>query len=173
MSGSMPEPRTENILFLFLLLAFLLAAQLMIEEHPVIYDLLKTRLNAHIKLFSFLYLVGIFFILPNNFVNALFDVVSGRAQQYNRQHMQRYTFLQHNKDSIVCVSSIMSRPKLLYFPVVTCNRQPDDKDVPGLAFAEYFGKQWIYEYNCNTEMPDYSIRELLKQKREEFFLNKK
>jgi len=173
MSGSMPELRTENILFLFLLISILFASQLMIQEYPIIYDVLKTRLNGLLQLLSFLYLICVFLVMPNNFTSALFDIISGRARQYNRQSIERYTLLQTNQDSVVLLPSINSRPKLLYFPTLTCNSQIDHNDVIHIALAEYFGKQWIYEYNCNTEIPDYSIKELLKQKRRQLFFEKK
>lgn len=172
-SGSTPEIRFENVLFLFLLLSFLFAAQLMMQEQSEFFEMLKGRLHRGFKTLSFIYLICVFMVIPNNAVNALLDVVSGNAASYNAQNQERYQLIQQQKGSIIAVPAITAYPQLLYYPTLSCSPIPDNKDLVRNAFAEYFGKKWIYEYPCNSESRNYSIKEILKQKREQFFSKEK
>lgn len=173
MSGSTPEQRFENVLFLFLLLSFLFAAQLMMHEQVEFFDMLKGKLHRGFKTLSFIYLICIFIVIPNNAVNALGDVLSGNAIRFNEETKARYTLIATAKEDIIAVPPISSRPKTLYFPTLTCKREVDSNDIPRLSLADYFGKKWIYEYPCIQNIPDYSIKELLKQKRYQFFSKQK
>lgn len=169
MSGSTPETRFENVLFLFLLLSFLFAAQLMIQEQTAFFALLKGNIYRGFKTLSFIYLVCLFMVVPNNAVNALLDVLSGSAKGYDLEQNKRYSFLAQNKDSIAMLTPIAYHPSLLYHQTVSCNKAVDDNDIPRLSMADYFGKKWIYEYPCTSEVKELSIKEILKQKREQFF----
>jgi hypothetical protein len=173
MSGSTPEQRFENVMFLFLLLAFLLSAQLFIAEQSDFFLSLKGKLYRGFKTFAFLYLICVFGVITNNFQSAFFDVISGRASNYNQENYKRYLIIQNDNKEVIALPNIQYRPKLLYFPTLGCSSIVDTNDIMRLAFAEYFGKKWIYEYPCNTEIPDYSIKELLKQKRQQFFSKEK
>jgi hypothetical protein len=173
MSGSTPEMRFENVLFFLLLISFLFSAQLLMNEQSDFFDMLTGKLHRGFKTLSFIYLFCIFIVVPNNAVNAMFDVLSGSAYHYNQENKQRYLQIKRSKDSIVAVLPIIARPQILYFPTLTCNQSPDPNDLPRLCLANYFGKKWIYEYPCNTELPNYSIKEILKQKRQQFFSKEK
>lgn len=168
-SGSTPEMRFEDVLFIFLLLAFLFAAQLMMQEQSDFFEMLKGNLHRGFKTLSFIYVVCIFLVIPNNAVHALWDVVSGNAAQYNEQHQKRYSYIQQQKADLIVVPPISVHPQLLYYQTLSCSPIPEHQDVLRNAFAEYFGKKWIYEYPCNSESNHYSFKELLKQKREQFF----
>jgi hypothetical protein len=172
-SGSTPETRFENVLFLFLLLSFLFAAQLMMHEQSEFFEMLKGRLHRGFKTLSFIYLICVFIVIPNNAVNAMLDIVSGNAVKYNEENQQRYALIHQQKGAIISVPPIMAHPQILYFHTLSCSNTPDENDIVRVAFAEYFGKKWIYEYPCNSEVKDYSIKELLKQKREQFFSKEK
>ncbi|MDI9319779.1 MAG: hypothetical protein QM530_04810 [Phycisphaerales bacterium] len=173
MSGSKPEARFENVLFLFLLLSFLFAAQLMIQEQAAFFALLKGNIYRGFKTLSFLYLACLFMVVPNNVVNALLDVLSGAAKGYDLEQNKRYSSLAQSTDSIAIVTAISYHPYLLYHQTVSCNKAIDDNDIPRLSMADYFGKKWIYEYPCTSEAKELSIKEVLKQKRVQFFSNKK
>lgn len=172
-SGSTPEIRFENVLFLFLLLSFLFAAQLMMQEQAEFFEMLKGRLHRGFKTLSFIYLICVFMVIPNNAVNALLDVVSGNAAKYNDEYQNRYALIHQQKGAIISVPPITAHPQVLYFQTLSCSNIPDQNDIVRVAFAEYFGKKWIYEYPCNSESKNYSIKELLKQKREQFFSKEK
>lgn len=174
MTGSTPEQRFENVLFLFLFLAFLLAAQLMMHEQAEFFAMLKKgNIHRGFKTLSFVYFISIFMVVDNNFYFALFDIFSGRTQQFAAENSKRDERILLAKDSILGVSSLNAQPKLLFAPVFSCSSRVDENDVPRMATANYFGKKWIYEYSCNTETPEYSIKEILKQKRKQFFSDKK
>lgn len=172
MSGSTPEPRVENLFFLFLLMAFLLAAQLMMHEQAELFDMLKGKIHRGFKTLSFIYLACIFMVVPNNAVNALLDVISGNAAAFDQENKERYRFLQEITDETVMVKNIKHQPALLYFQTVSCNPEPDKYDIPRIALADYFGKKWIYEYPCSPVQAEYSIKEILKEKRQQFFQKK-
>lgn len=173
MSGSTPEPRFENVLFLFLLLSFLFASQLMMQEQSEFFDMLKGKLHRGFKTLSFIYLLCIFIVIPNNAINAMLDVMSGNARAYNQENIRRYSLITKSKGNIIGVPSIKFRPQIIYYPTLSCSTSIDTNDIPRRALADYFGKKWIYEYPCSVEIPDYSIKELLKQKRQQFFSKQK
>lgn len=141
----------------------------MMHEQQEFFDMLKGRLHRGFKTISFVYLICIFIVIPNNAINALADVVSGNAQRFNEETKARYALIARTKAEIVSVPPITTRPKILYFPTLTCNVAADANDLPRLSLADYFGKKWIYEYPCNQNVPEYSIKEILKQKRHQFF----
>lgn len=170
MSGSTPEHRFENILFLFLLVSFLFAAQLMMNEQTEFFNMLKGgNLHRGFKTLSFVYLLSIFMVVPNNFFFAMLDILSGNAQSFAQENKSRAIVLTENKDPISSVKPINAKPQLLYYPLFSCAENADSTDIPRLALADYFGKKWIYEYPCSSEIQDYSIKEILKQKRQKFF----
>lgn len=169
MTGSTPEQRFENVLFLFLLFSFLFSAQLMMQEQAEFFDMLKGNLHRGFKTISFVYLICVFLVVPNNAVNAMLDVVSGNAKQFNLENINRYASINSQQGSVSMVAPIYARPKILYFQTLTCSNIQDSSDIPRVALADYFGKKWIYEYPCNVKIQDYSIKEILKQKRQQFF----
>jgi hypothetical protein len=169
MTGSTPEPRFENVLFLFLFLSFLLSAQLMMYEQAELFDILKGRLHRGFKTLSFIYLMCVFLVVPNNAVSAFFDVFSGNARDFDIQTESRDELIKTLPDSIIAVPRVEAKPILLYYPTFSCQKKLDLNDIPRMGAADYFGKKWIYEYPCNSEKTTYSIKEFLKQKREQFF----
>lgn len=173
MSGSTPEARFENVLFLFLLISFLFASQLMMQEQAEFFDMLKGKLHRGFKTLSFIYLLCIFIVIPNHAMNAMLDVVSGNAGKYNQENIRRYSLIAKSDANIIGVPNIKFRPKIIYYPTLSCSSSIDTNDIPRRALADYFGKKWIYEYPCRAEIPEYSIKELLKQKRQQFFSKKK
>jgi hypothetical protein len=161
MSGSMPEPRFENILFLFVLLCDLLAVQLWVNQ--------RAEASPTYRKKALIPLALAFLIMPQHFSQAFNDLFSGAAVQFDQQNKERYAFLTQSGDSIVKVPAIAAHPDLLYTPAAACDSVPDKKDVPRLAMAEYFGKKWIYEYPCRPEKQESFIKVWLKQKRKDWF----
>lgn len=173
LSGSTPETRVQNILFLYLLLAMLLATQLMMHEQAEFFGMLKGKLHRGFKTLSFIYLICVFVVVPNNAVHALTDVLSGTAARYNQQSQERYQYIRQQQADIVAVPPISARPQLLYFHTLSCQAQPDTQDLPRICLADYFGKKWIYEYPCASEAQQFSIKDMLKAKRQQYFSKQK
>lgn len=169
MTGSTPELRFENVLFLFLLLAFLFAAQMMRHEQAEFFDMLKGKLHRGFKTLSSIYLLSIFLVMPNHFADAFWDVTTGNAMKFDKENIERYALIAHCPDSICAVPPIMTKPQILYFATLTCDSKIDETDIPRIGLADYFGKKWIYENPCNQTQEEYNIKTILKQKREQFF----
>lgn len=166
MSGSVPEERFENLLFLYMLLYSFLAAQIWVNQQNSVpmYPLQVT---------SALLLIVAFCSLPQNFSKAVSDCCSGAAQRFDQQSKQRYALLTISEESVLKVPMISAAPDLLYYPSLSCDSIPDKMDVPRLAMAEYFGKKWIYEYPCRPEKQISSLKAFLKQKRKDWFSDQK
>jgi hypothetical protein len=169
MSGSMPEQRFENVLFLFLLLLCLFTAQLLFYEQQALFAAWHTTVKKRIRIVAILYFAGILAGLPNQYSKAVLDVCSGTAAGFHRENQQRYITLAAKGRDIVSVVPITQQPSLLYYPALGCDSTMDRNDIPRLALANYFGKKWIYEYPCSPESRGYSLKEILKQKRRAFF----
>lgn len=161
MSGSMPEPRFENLLFLFVLVCNLLVIQIWANG--------KAIQNDKRAAWALALIIVAFLILPQNFSRVCKDIFSGSAARFDEQTRQRYRLLAIHGDSIIKVPAISANPTILYYPALACDSIPDKKDVPRLAMAEYFGKKWIYEYPCRPEKQESFIKVWLKQKRKDWF----
>lgn len=162
MSGSMPEERYENLLFLAALTLTLLQVQLWVNrrEKPEKPYVLKA---------SALSLISALLLLPNNFTKAAHDLISGSAVKFHQQTLQRYQLLRNDTSDISKVPAVTAEPNLLYYPALSCDSVADQKDVPRRAMAEYFGKKWIYEYPCRPKKSESAFKTLLKQKRKDWF----
>lgn len=172
MTGSTPESRFENVLFLFLLLSFLFAAQIMRHEQAEFFDMLKGKLHRGFKTLSSIYLLSVFIVIPNHFADAFWDVATGNAMQYDKENTERYVLISQCPDSICAVPPILAKPQILYFATLTCDSKIDEYDIPRVGLADYFGKKWVYENPCSQEQKAYEIKTILKQKREQFFSKK-
>lgn len=167
MSGSMPEARFENLLFLFALLCTFLIVQMRVNRQQK-----NIPLQIHYAIFWIL-IAAPFLVLPHNFSKATRDLFSGNAQRFHQQNIHRFDLIENSKDDISKVPAITAQPELLYYPSLSCEAQPDTKDVPRIAMADYFGKKWIYEYPCMPEKRDNSLKAFLKQKRKDWFSHRK
>lgn len=173
MSGSVPEARFENVLFLFLLLVTLFAVQLRAGRTVAALQASGHPLIKGMQVFGVALLVAVYLSVPNNFSRAINDLASGSAHKYHLENQSRYAFLRSACDSIVAVAPITAHPHLLYYPTANCLPHPDEEDLPRMAMADYFGKKWIYEYPCSPEYPQPSWKDWLKQKRQEWFSDSK
>lgn len=172
MSGSMPEERYENVLFLFVLLLCCFTAQLFFYERGKYFIPLADVAGKRARIGATLYLLALFCSWPNNYSKAVLDTCSGAAAAFYDESRQRDASLAATQADIAAVKPLMHRPVLLYYPLVSCDSTLDEQDIPRLALANYFGKKWIYEYPCSPEAKAYSLRDILKQKRQDFFPEK-
>ncbi|MBL7713426.1 MAG: hypothetical protein JNL13_13220 [Chitinophagaceae bacterium] len=169
MSGSMPEERYENVLFLFVLLLCCFAAQLFFYEQGQYFIPLADAAGKRGRAGAMLYLLAIFCSWPNNYSKAVLDTCSGAAAGFYNENRQRDASLAAQSGDLVVTTPLIHQPALLYYPLFSCDSVADEQDIPRLALANYFGKKWIYEYPCSPEAKTYSLRDILKQKRQEFF----
>ncbi|HTN17275.1 MAG TPA: hypothetical protein VL092_06320 [Chitinophagaceae bacterium] len=169
MSGSMPEERYENVLFLFVLLLCCFSAQLFLQEQHSYLSNWKEVAEKRARTGALICLIAVLSSLPNNYSKVVLDLCSGAAAGFYDESRQRDASLAGKQGDVVAVQPMMHQPVLLYYPLLSCDSTVDQQDIPRLAFANYFGKKWIYEYPCSSEAKQYSLKEILKQKRQEFF----
>lgn len=164
MTGSVPESRFQNLMLLFILTGIVFINYVALNNNQC-FVTNKVLLNK----LAFPVLITIFFVFPNNFKAAIIDVFSGSAYHFNLESKARYNTILSQKDSIIAVSPLKNRPKLLYYPSLSCQKLPDTADIPRLRLAEYFGKTWIYEYPCSVKTDTSKLKTYLKQLRNQYF----
>ncbi len=160
LTGSTPEPRFQNVQFLFVLLATIVYTQISYQQSAT-----DGKEASQTISWGTLYFICLFAALPNNFVKAALDVGMGTAKDFDQEQQKRYGLIAAQNAEIISVPPLQARPYLLYYPTLSCSPVADNKDIPRTALAEYFGKKWIYEYPCSPEMPEISIKSILKAKR--------
>lgn len=165
MTGSVPELRYQNVIYL----VFILSMTLLLQTLYTQYDIKKSALTYKIQNLCVIYLFVLFSFVPNNYVKATWDLFSGTSYNFNKQQNERISIINNQTNTIAVVPPITAKPFTLFFPTLSCSSYPDKNDLPRMGLANYFGKKWIYEYPCSSEKPIYSIKEQLKEFRKYYF----
>ncbi|MBC8084552.1 MAG: hypothetical protein H7Z21_15250 [Hymenobacter sp.] len=152
-SGNVPPPRAQNLLYLCFTVNWLLAAYAWVfyvtRTEP---DYSSFRLPAFVRWSLLVWLPFVFFtdynhhqrdpgyrFSTNNSLLAYRDLFRGRATRYDHQLTARYQYLRSTSSSDVRVDTLTDRPVTIFFSDISPNKDNWDNR----AYAEFFRQKSI------------------------------
>lgn len=142
--GSYPPLRTVNVIFFAVLILIMIVCYKLVSC-PLTKKLQVPQILSIIILL--IIVLGYTFVIGdknvydinNNIYNAYEDILSGKAQKYNKEVHERYNIIQSSKEDTLYLPPLQAKPQIIYHSDIS----QDPKHFYNASMAEFFNKKAI------------------------------
>lgn len=150
--GERPTPRVENVIYFFFVFGWFYNVQVIITKYAHLLQA-ERKLSPVLPLAVFILFLLKVFDTDSNIATAYIDLVTGKADAYERALSQRYTYLSNSGCDTCAIDPLPAIPQSLYFMDMLEGEENSSFWV-NADFSAYWDKSAIYLTAPNPEVKD-------------------